>query len=121
MWLQSAEDLKADRHAWMINHDTGEILHDEISKRALAKVSEEFAEAEKVIADEKLHEFRKTHYRAVIAQGVEARWQRQIEVMTASAKHIACQWRAAHGDLSDSRVMSESEMKGLSSDHWVSP
>jgi hemerythrin len=115
------DQVKADRHAWMIDHATGAILHDEIAKRALEKVKAEIAEAEAVVANPKLHEAHKKHYRALIAQGVEVRAQRQTEIMTDSAERIAWDWLGAHGLKRDGREMSESEMKGLSSDHWVSP
>lgn len=114
------EQVKDDRHAWMIDHATGAILHDEIAKRALEKVCAEIAEAEKVIANPKLSEAHKAHYRAVIAQGLEAHTQRQAEIYTDSAEHIAWQWLGAHGLERDGREMSDSEMKGLMSDHWVS-
>lgn len=113
---RSAEQILSTRHAWMIDHATGAICHDEISRRALAKVRDEFTRCNATIADATIREPAKRHHRAVVAQGVEARWRLHREIMTDSARHIAWQWRVAHGDLSDTYIPSASEIAGLSTD-----
>jgi predicted transcriptional regulator len=119
---RTPDQLRADRHAWMIDHDTGAIRHEEIAKRAHAEARRIVEDAATYLLENpKKSRAALRHWLAIVETGPELRERKLIECYMDSAKHIAWEWRVAHGDVSDSYVLSDREIQGLSTDGAVTP
>ena len=105
--------------AWIIDQETGAILHREIARRALEKVRARREYSKSVLADKKKSPAQKHGAKLTLATPPLRMWRSEKETMPEYAKHVAWCWRVAHGDLSDSYVLSDREMAGLATDGRV--